>query len=249
MKQPHTLVVGGTRGIGLAVVRTFAGEGHCVSVIGRRDPPFHNARLQRVRHWMVNLVHETKLKSVLKSIVRTNGKLNGVVFCQRFRNSGDAWQGDLTTSLSSTREVIERLRDDFVARGDKAIVIIASIAATWVAEEQGPGYHVSKAGLVQLARYYAQTLGPRGIRVNCVSPGTTVKDENTVFYQRNRPIRQLYSRITPLRRMGTSDDVANAVSFLCSARAAFITGQNIIVDGGVSLQWPESLARRLKGGR
>jgi NAD(P)-dependent dehydrogenase (short-subunit alcohol dehydrogenase family) len=84
-----------------------------------------------------------------------------------------------------------------------------------------------------------------GIRVNCVSPGTTVKDENRNFYKQNLSLRELYAGITPLRRMGTAEDVAAVVAFLCSKQAGFITGQNIIVDGGASLQWPESMARGL----
>lgn len=249
MKPPHSLVIGGTRGIGRAVARTLAADGHTISVIGRRKPAASDAVLPHVNHWMVDLLDEKALAMVLKGIIQKDGRLNHVVFCQRFRGSGDSWTRELETSLTATKKLIERLVDGFTTDGEKAIVMIGSIAGQWVADEQGPGYHVAKAGLAQLARYYALTLGPRGIRVNCVSPGTTVKDENMKFYQQNRSVRNLHIRITPLRRMGTAADVANVVSFLCSAKAAFVTGQNIIVDGGVSLQWPESLARRLGGRR
>jgi len=245
MKRQHSLIVGGTRGIGRAVARTLAAEGHTVSVIGRRKPAPGDTELSRVTHWTVDLLDERVVRASLKKIIHRSGKLNNLVFCQRFRGEGDAWEGEIQTSLNGTKNLIERLVDEFDDEGEKAIVVIASIACQWVAGEQGPGYHVAKAGLVQLARYYALTLGPRGIRVNCVSPGTTVKDENRDFYKQNRPLQNLYAGITPLRRMGTAEDVATVVSFLCSKKAGFITGQNIIVDGGASLPWSESLARGL----
>jgi NAD(P)-dependent dehydrogenase (short-subunit alcohol dehydrogenase family) len=245
MKRKHSLIVGGTRGIGRAVVRALAADGHVVSVIGRRGPSEEEVVPPRVKYWTVDLVHRKRLTETLSKIIRKNGPLNHIVICQRFRGKGDPWAGEVETSLTATKNLVERLVDDFDVDGEKAIVMIGSIASQWVAGEQGPGYHVAKAGLVQLARYYALTLGSRGIRVNCVSPGTTVKDENQDHYQRNQKLQDLYAGITPLRRMGTAKDVANVIAFLCSAKAAFVTGQNIIVDGGVSLQWPESLARSL----
>jgi NAD(P)-dependent dehydrogenase (short-subunit alcohol dehydrogenase family) len=245
MKRKHSLIVGGTRGIGRAVARTLAAQGHVVSVIGRRKPAPGDAGLPRVAHWTVDLLDKKALQAALRKIIRQNGKLNNIVLCQRFRGEGDAWEGEVRTSLTATKNLIERLVDEFDAEGEKAIVVIASIACHWIAGEQGPGYHVAKAGLIQLARYYALTLGPRGIRVNCVSPGTTVNDENRDFYKQNRPLQNLYAGITPLRRMGKAEDVAGVVAFLCSEKAGFITGQNIILDGGASLQWPESLARGL----
>jgi NAD(P)-dependent dehydrogenase (short-subunit alcohol dehydrogenase family) len=85
------------------------------------------------------------------------------------------------------------------------------------------------------------------VRVNAVAPGTTVKDEARAFYESHPEIIALFKDIVPLGRMGTADDVASLVAFLASARASFITGQEIVIDGGVSLLGQEALARRLKG--
>lgn len=98
-------------------------------------------------------------------------------------------------------------------------------------------YSASKAGIDQLTRSAAMELGPYGITVNCVAPGA-IDTERT--RQESPDYRHVWSNITPLRRIGTPTDVANAVLFLCSEQATFITGQTLGVDGGVFIvpNWP-----------
>lgn len=98
-------------------------------------------------------------------------------------------------------------------------------------------YSASKAGIDQLTRSSAMELGPYGITVNCVAPGA-IEVERTL--RESPDYRTVWSRVTPLRRVGTPADVANAVLFLCSEQASFITGQTLGVDGGVliSPNWP-----------
>jgi len=108
-------------------------------------------------------------------------------------------------------------------------------------------YHVAKAALSQMVRYYAVALGPLGIRVNCVSPGTIMKEEAQSFYAAHPELWELYGRIIPLGRMGSAGEVARAIAFLCSPEAGYITGQELVVDGGLSVQWQESVARRASG--
>ena len=93
--------------------------------------------------------------------------------------------------------------------------------------------------------FYAVNLGASGIRINAISSGTIVKTESREFYDAHPELRALYREILPLGRMCTADDIVDAAMFLLSPRASFITGQNIMVDGGLSLVWQESLARRM----
>ena len=236
MKRKRSLIIGGTRGIGRAVVRALVKEGHAVTVVGRHAPTGKD-RLRGVRYCTLDLLDHARLAEVL----RQTGAVDSLVFCQRFRSEGDPWMGEFQTSLTATKEIIER------CRGVKSIVVIGSIAARWVASEQPVSYHAMKAALMQMVRYFAVTLGPKGCRVNCVSPCTVLKEESAEFYRKNKALTQLLEQITPLRRMGTTEDVAKVVAWLCSDRAGFVTGQEIMVDGGMSLQWPEALARTLKG--
>jgi NAD(P)-dependent dehydrogenase (short-subunit alcohol dehydrogenase family) len=244
-RHPHTLVVGGTRGIGRAVVRHFAAAGHRVSVIGRRQPV--DRQRANVCHYSVELTDATRREEALKRIFRRDGPPANVVFLQRFRGPGGSWQGELEVSLTTTRDIIERLVNEFDRRRGAAIVIVSSNASHLVAEEQPVGYHAAKAALRQMARFYAVTLGPLGVRVNCVTPGAVLKEESREFYLRNKPLQRLFQEVTPLGRMGTAEEIAGAIAFLCSAAASFITGQDIALDGGLSLLWQESLARKAAG--
>ncbi len=247
MEKRHCLVIGGTRGIGRAFVRLLAGQAdHALSVIGRRPGSESDEPLPGVRSWTADVLDEERLTVVLREVMRAQGKLHELVCFQKYRGDGEAWDGELATSLTATKRLIERLAEEFDPMADdRAIVLVSSIASRFVAEEQPASYHVAKAGLVQMARYYATTLGPRGIRVNAVSPGTILKAESRAFYLANEPLAELYRRITPLDRMGTAEEVAQVIAFLCSPKASWITGQNLVVDGGVSLQTHESMARKL----
>jgi 3-oxoacyl-[acyl-carrier protein] reductase len=241
----HRLIIGGTRGAGRELVQIFSRLGDNVSVIGRRPPSEQDRGRKGASFWSVDLLDKPALDLALSEIVHKNGLLNSLVFFQRYKGDGDKWIGEFETSLSATRQVIEKLSDQFVASGDKSIVVVTSIADQFVAAGQPVGYHVSKAGLFQLACYFAVTLGPKGIRVNCVSPSTFIKQESSAFYSANDKLQDLFARVIPLGRMGNALDIAQAVAFLCSSHASFITGQRITVDGGVSLISQESLARAL----
>lgn len=243
----HSLIIGGTRGIGRELVKIFSKQGHAVSVIGKRAPAEEDRKLSGVSFWSVDLLDKTALAVALTEIAQQNGKFNNLVFLQRFKGEGDKWVGEVETSLTTTKEIIEQLADKFTDAGDKSIVVVSSIADQFIAEGQPVGYHVGKAGLYHMARYFAVALAGKGIRVNCVSPCTFVKQENKDFYTQNEKLQSLFKQVIPLGRMGTAADSANVIAFLCSAQAAFVTGQKITVDGGVSLLSQESLARKIAG--
>lgn len=243
----HTLIVGGTRGMGREVVRQMQAECHTVSVIGRRAPIDVDKKLSDVRFWTADIADGAKLPALLEGVISHGGPISYLVFFQRYRGDGDKWIGEIETSLTATKNIIEGLLPYFAQSADQAIVLVGSIAVDHIVSEQPVGYHVAKAGLRHMASYYAVTLGERGIRVNCVSPCVIVKDENRGFYASNQTIADVYKRIIPLGRMGTAQDSANVISFLCSPKAGFVTGQQIVVDGGVSLLSQESLSRKISG--
>jgi NAD(P)-dependent dehydrogenase (short-subunit alcohol dehydrogenase family) len=244
--MPHTLIVGGTRGLGREVVRILASRGSYVSVIGRREPPERDRHIPNVRHWIADLLDGDAALRAAESAVVKNGPLNYLIFCQRYRGKDDDWAGEIQVSLTATKQLIEALAPKFAPEGDRGIVLVSSVFGDRVGEGQPLSYHLGKAGMNHMARFFAVSLGRKGIRVNAVTPFTFLKEESKDFYLNNKELYALYQEMVPLGRMGTAEDSANAVAFLCSPAASFINGQNLYVDGGLSVVWPETLARKLK---
>ncbi|MDP2342931.1 MAG: SDR family oxidoreductase [Deltaproteobacteria bacterium] len=234
----HGLIIGGTRGMGHALASSWLQQGLSVSVVGRA--PYARATHPALRTWAADIADTAKVGSVLQDVVAASGPIDRLVFCQRYRGSGDAWEGELSTSLTATRAVIEWAAHPDHQPHPSAIVVIGSIAAELVQLDQPLGYHVAKAGLAQLVRYYAVKLGALRMRINGVTSGPMVKPESRAFYATS-PEGHRFAQLTPLGRMGTTDDLADVVDYLCSDKAGFITGQNIVVDGGLSLRWPGSV--------
>jgi NAD(P)-dependent dehydrogenase (short-subunit alcohol dehydrogenase family) len=237
----HALVVGGTRGLGRAVVRRLAASGRKVSVISRRP----GRPLGAVRYFAADVCDEAQRRAALAG-VRRRGPLHEVALLQRLRGpQGDGWSPELEVSLTATRALIESLAPG-LPRG--ASIVLAGSVDAWLVDPEMPlAYHAAKAALQQMARFWAVTLGPRGIRVNAVSPATYLKPESAGYYRGRRRLTRLLEAAVPLGRLGTAAEVAQCVEFLLGPASSFVTGQALAVDGGLTAQNPEALARRLAG--
>ena len=244
MKKIHTVVIGGTRGLGAEVVKLFSQEGHQLSVLARTS--LENT--DNVTYVEADLLKEHSFLSAIEQVISTQGDINHLIFLQRYRGTGDHWSGNLEVGLNATRKIIAYLKDKFCKdeNTDKSIVMVSSVAGTLANDSQPISYSITKAGLNYMVKYYAVELGQYGIRVNGVSPIGFIKEESKKYYlEENKSLNKLYQDIIPLKRMGNSQDVANVISFLCSSGASFISGQNIAVDGGLSVRSHETLALEL----
>lgn len=241
----HSIIVGGTKGLGRVVSRQFAKRGDKVTILARSEANVEDLNSGDIKFVNCDITCNETLYPILEKVIENRGKVNYIVFLQRYRGKDNDWQGEYQTTLTATKKVVDYLTPHFCPQNDKAILIVSSVFSKHVGEGQLASYHVAKAGLEQLMRYYAVKLGSQGIRSNGITPFTFLKEESKSFYLNNTPLLNMYNNIIPLKRMGTTEDSANTIDFLCSPKAAFLTGQNIVIDGGLSLVWPETLARQL----
>jgi NAD(P)-dependent dehydrogenase (short-subunit alcohol dehydrogenase family) len=145
----------------------------------------------------------------------------------------DAWEAAMRVNLTSAFVVVQAAREALMASGHGSVVFFSSTYGVVGPDNRlyegtplgnPAAYGVSKAGLLQLARYLATTLAPR-VRVNCITPGGVSRNTPAPFEER-------YVARTPARRMASPEDVKGAVAFLCSDLSAYVTGHNLVVDGG-----------------
>jgi NAD(P)-dependent dehydrogenase (short-subunit alcohol dehydrogenase family) len=235
--KKNFLVVGGTRGIGLAFVQDLLKLGHRVSIVGRSPPSPRLLKNGSVRFFPCDLLDPKDVQTFLKLFRGSHRKLNHIVFFQRYRGPKEGnWEGELSVSLRATSQIIEGVKTLLQKNRDSSVVVVASNAASLIAPEQPLSYHVAKAGICQLVRYYAFHLGHRGIRVNSVSPNAVLKDARR--YEGEKAKWQALKKASPLGRVGNIGDVVSAVRFLCGPEASYITGHDLVVDGGSSLSTP-----------
>ena len=144
----------------------------------------------------------------------------------------EEWNGLLAVNLTGYLLCAQAFGAAMRARKSGAIVNIASIAASFPQGQSG-AYSAGKAGVAMLSRQLAMEWGPVGVRSNCVSPGMVRTPMSEAFYQA-QGVAAARANLVPARRYGIPSDIADAVLFLASDRASYVTGQDLIVDGGLA---------------
>lgn len=130
-------------------------------------------------------------------------------------------------------------------RAGSGVIINMSSVHGLLAESRMLTYETVKAGVIAMTRQLAVEYGPDGIRVNAICPGHIVTERMAERWNEHPDTFRFFAQHYPLRRTGTPEDIANAVAFLCSEEASFITGQALVVDGGLTIQLQEELGVRL----
>ena len=241
MSAGTVLVTGGSRGIGRAIVETLVADGATVAFTYRSDESaaraLEVASAQRARAFALDLADHEQPGRLVREIETSIGPLDGLVNNGGIRRESILamtpdrdWDDLLDVNAGGAFRCCRAVLPGMIRRRRGAIVNVSSLSA--VAGVAGQtAYAASKAALLGLTRALAREVGPRGIRVNAVLPGFVATDMTASLAE--EVVRALRSHEC-LAGGITAADVAHAVAFLLSDRAAAITGQSILVDAGTS---------------
>ena len=231
------LVTGAARGIGLATTNRFLEEGWKVVMIDRDDEELRKVSKSMVNAFAItaDISQEDEVRDFINRIDEEFGALDVVVnnagvadFGPMEETDFDRWRTVMETNLDGTFLVSQEAIGLLKVKGG-AIVNIASISGLR-ASTLRTAYGTSKAAVIQLTLQQAAELGEFGIRSNCVCPGPV--RTKLVMAVHTQDIIDAYHDAIPLNRYGSEDEIANAIFFLSSEQASYITGQVLAVDGG-----------------
>lgn len=141
----------------------------------------------------------------------------------------DEWSRVLMINLTTVMQLSQLFLPGMQAQKFGRIVSLSSLAGRSKSIVAGPSYMASKAGVLGLMRAIASEMGPYGITANCVAPGRILTD---MAMQAGEEVNRRYAEQIPVRRLGTADEVADAITFLCAESSGFINGATIDINGG-----------------
>ena len=237
------LITGASRGIGAEIARQFALNGYNVAInYNKSEQPAILLKQEITQNdgtaeiFKADVSNHSEVVNMVESIYSTFGFIDILV-----NNAGIAqqilftditpeiWATMLNTNLTSVYNCCNAVLPKMISEHKGNIINIASM---W--GETGGScevhYSASKAGVIGLTKALAKEVGLSGIRVNCVSPGVVMTDMMSGF---NQETLDSLAEETPLNKLGTSLDIANAVLFLANEKSSFITGQVLGVNGGI----------------
>jgi 3-oxoacyl-[acyl-carrier protein] reductase len=237
------LVTGAARGIGLACATELSRAGATVIIVDRLAQEGEAAATGivnaggRAAFVAGDLARTREILPLVDGIVGRHGRIdvlvnNAGIFNQTATEvlSEDQWDRLMAINLKAVFFLTQAVLPVMVRQGGGAIISLASLAARVGGIAAGIDYATSKAGVVGLTKTLARQYGPRGIRVNAVAPGVIVTEMTRPWPE---DVRQDFVARTPLRRLGTPEDVARVVAFLAGPDSAFITGATIDINGGL----------------
>lgn len=233
----RVLVVGGSSGIGNGIAQAFRGHGADVHVWGTRataDDYRDDSNLDGLTYAQLDV---SKRDDIDAATLPFPG-LDVLVLCQgtvlyrraEFERAG--WDQVMAVNLDSLMSCCTRFRPQLAASAG-SIIIISSVSGL-TAAKGNPAYAASKAGAIHLTRTLGQAWAPEGVRVNGIAPGLV--DTKLTKVTIDDPSRRMEAiRRIPAGRLGTPQDIAGAALFLASPLAAYLVGQTLVVDGGMTL--------------
>jgi 3-oxoacyl-[acyl-carrier protein] reductase len=234
------LVTGGSRGIGAAISRELARAGARVAINYRRGSDAAEALAGELGGIAVaaDVADAGQVGELVEVVERDLGEIDFLVNNAGItrdtliaRMTDDDWAQVIDTNLRGAFLTCRALSRKMLRRRSGAIVNISSV----VGVHGNPGqvnYAAAKAGIIGMTKALARELGSRGVRANVIAPGYIATELTDVLPEE---AKRTILAATPLGRLGEPEDVAGAVRFLCSNEAAFVTGEVLLVDGGLGM--------------
>jgi 3-oxoacyl-[acyl-carrier protein] reductase len=233
------LIVGGSTGIGNGCAHAFRNRGASVHVTGTR--PDEGDYLEAEDSDFTGLTYhhlDVTDRDAADGLAAKLGAVDVLILCQGAVRYGrkeferEGWDAVIDVNLNSVMDCARAFHSG-LAEKDGSIIIVSSTGA-FHAMIGNPAYGASKAGAASLVGSLAQAWARDGIRVNGIAPGFVATKMTTVTTENEARREGVIARV-PLRRLGTPADMAGAALFLASPLAGYVTGQSLIVDGGLSL--------------
>jgi NAD(P)-dependent dehydrogenase (short-subunit alcohol dehydrogenase family) len=244
------VITGSSRGIGRAIAESMAQAGARVVVSSRKQPAcdavvaaIHNAGGEALAV-PCNVGDRAQLEALVDRTMEHWGRLD-ILVCNAAVNPyfgpmsqmpDDAYDRIMNTNVRSNFWLCNFAAKRMVANGGGSIIIVSSIGANQGSATLGV-YGMSKAADFALVRNLAIEWGPQGIRANGIAPGLIKTDFSRALWQNEQLLRSV-EQGTPARRIGQPEDIGGVAVFLASRAAAYLTGQTLVVDGGITVREP-----------
>lgn len=243
------VITGSSKGIGKAIAQRMAEQGAKVVISSRKAAPCEevaaaiNAKFGTGTAVSIpaNISSKEQLKNLVDETNARFGKID-ILVCNAASNpyygpmagiEDDQFRKIFENNVLANHWLIGFVAPQMIERKEGSIIIVSSIGGLRGTPVIG-AYGISKAADLQLARNLAHEYGPHNVRVNCIAPGLIKTDFARALWEDAEGLKRRTST-TPLRRIGEPDEIAGAAVFLASQAGSFVTGQTIVVDGGVTI--------------
>ena len=244
MNQEIVVITGAGRGLGLGMARRFAQTGAHV-ILAERDPALGIGAAEALRavglsasFELLDVTDAEQSRTLVAKVAREQGRVSTWVNNAGISRLGAAetlaqrdWDESISTMLSGTFYCCQAIGQHMLAQGQGVIINIASV--TGLLHEQGRvAYSTAKAGVIALTEALGIEWAKRGVRVVGIAPGVILTDMVRQTVEEGQGDLAAWERRTPMRRLGTVEEIAEAALFLSSAEASYIVGETLRVDGG-----------------